>query len=258
MKAVLLSELTHMNEDVMVNQKHGNYDIDPAFKKLYAAVVVQLKEANDQVGCALLNLKECNDFYGNSMLRLRRSLPNLQHMPVTNLELCTCLAQDSGPQVVAIAERLRQKAKEMVAIAMQAMPSLKEGEDAFLSVGKALDSVHNDHSKLKCIIPDPGKGSLPCQDQTASPTRTIGSKENNALNGDGEQFSSELISSCVTSLLMIQAFTEQQYPPAEVAQALNDAVARLQPRCSQNLPIYREIQQCMGMVKHQILALIPT
>ncbi|CDP20092.1 unnamed protein product [Coffea canephora] len=30
------------------------------------------------------------------------------------------------------------------------------------------------------------------------------------------------------------------------------------PCCPQNLPVYTEIQKCMGIVRNQILALIPT
>nr|KYP74331.1 Lin-9 isogeny [Cajanus cajan] len=52
--------------------------------------------------------------------------------------------------------------------------------------------------------------------------------------------------------------TERQYPPADVAQILDSAVTSLHPCCPRNLPIYREIQMCMGRIKTQILALIPT
>ncbi|XP_021738087.1 protein ALWAYS EARLY 3-like isoform X3 [Chenopodium quinoa] len=52
--------------------------------------------------------------------------------------------------------------------------------------------------------------------------------------------------------------TERQFPPAEVAQILNLAVTSLQPCCSQNVPIYAEIQKCMGIIRSQILALVPT
>ncbi|KAH1116387.1 hypothetical protein GYH30_046020 [Glycine max] len=52
--------------------------------------------------------------------------------------------------------------------------------------------------------------------------------------------------------------TERQFPPADVAQVLDSAVTSLQPLSLKNLPIYGEIQKCMGIIRNQILALIPT
>ncbi|CAH2044535.1 unnamed protein product [Thlaspi arvense] len=80
----------------------------------------------------------------------------------------------------------------------------------------------------------------------------IGSRKNET------QMASELISSCVSTWLMIQMCTEKQYPPADVAQVMETAVNSLQPRCPQNMPIYREIQTCMGWIKNQIMALVKT
>ncbi|KAF3585602.1 hypothetical protein F2Q69_00032360 [Brassica cretica] len=79
-----------------------------------------------------------------------------------------------------------------------------------------------------------------------------GSEKNEA------QMPSELVTSCVASWLMIQMCTERQYPPSDVAQLIDTAVTSLQPRCPQNLPIYREIQMCMGRIKTQILSLVPS
>ena len=56
----------------------------------------------------------------------------------------------------------------------------------------------------------------------------------------------------------MQTCTERQYPPADVAQILDSALKSLHPYCTQNLSIYREIQMCMGRIKTQILALVPT
>ena len=105
------------------------------------------------------------------------------------------------------------------------------------------------------------------------------------------QMPSELITSCVATWIMIQVMekllgsithpktesncivivrhwtllsrdlqmcTERQYPPADVAQLMDTAVTSLQPRCPQNLPIYREIQMCMGRIKTQIMSLVPS
>lgn len=56
----------------------------------------------------------------------------------------------------------------------------------------------------------------------------------------------------------MQTCTERQYPPAEVAQILDSALTSLQPYSQQNLPVYREIETCMGIIKNQMLALLPT
>lgn len=57
---------------------------------------------------------------------------------------------------------------------------------------------------------------------------------------------------------ILQKCTERQFPPGDVAQVLDSAVTSLKPYCSQNLPIYTEIQKCMGIIRNQILALVPT
>ncbi|CAN6726442.1 unnamed protein product [Malus baccata var. baccata] len=58
--------------------------------------------------------------------------------------------------------------------------------------------------------------------------------------------------------LMIQTCTARQFPPAEVAQVLDEAVTSLQPFCPQNPSVYGEIHKCMGIVRNQTLALVPT
>ncbi|KAF8053983.1 hypothetical protein N665_1358s0018 [Sinapis alba] len=68
------------------------------------------------------------------------------------------------------------------------------------------------------------------------------------------QMASELIRSCVSTCLMIQMCREKQKPAAEVDQMMEIAVSSLQPRCPQNMPIYREIETCMGLIKNQVIA----
>lgn len=51
MQEAVVLELRHMNDDVLENQKDGDSplkDSEP-FKKQYAAVLIQLNEANEQV-----------------------------------------------------------------------------------------------------------------------------------------------------------------------------------------------------------------
>jgi len=57
---------------------------------------------------------------------------------------------------------------------------------------------------------------------------------------------------------VVQTCSERQYPPSDVAQMLDSAVTSLQPYSSQNLIIYKEIQQSIGVIKNQILAFILT
>nr|GMD63023.1 protein ALWAYS EARLY 3-like isoform X1 [Ipomoea batatas] len=71
---------------------------------------------------------------------------------------------------------------------------------------------------------------------------------NKAVNGNEADIPSELISRCVATFLMIQKCTEREFPPAGVAKILDSAVASLQPRCSQNLPVYsREVDKLLRL-----------
>ncbi|KAM1745663.1 hypothetical protein ACFX11_012384 [Malus domestica] len=56
----------------------------------------------------------------------------------------------------------------------------------------------------------------------------------------------------------MQTCTARQFPPAEVAQVLDEAVTSLQPFCPQNPSVYGEIHKCMGIVRNQTLALVLT
>ncbi|XP_077218287.1 protein ALWAYS EARLY 3-like isoform X2 [Tasmannia lanceolata] len=274
-KEALLIEIRNLNDEgVSGNLKDGDLE---HFRKYYATVVVQLKEASEQVGSALLALRQRNTYQGNSMpSSVSRPMGNSGGTvgPLSSFDRSAFLTQDSGSQVVEILDSSRRRARTMVDAAMQAMSLLKQGEDAFVRIGEAIDSANNRYfgagnggvSAMRShTSPEPGHGSSIYQDQatscTSEPTIAIHApspNQNDFADGTEAQFPSELISSCVATLLMIQTCTERQYPPAEVAQILDSAVTSLQPCCSQNLPIYREIQLCMGIVKNQILALIPT
>ncbi|XP_042518466.1 protein ALWAYS EARLY 2-like [Macadamia integrifolia] len=157
---------------------------------------------------------------------------------------------------------------------IQAMTSLKEGDDAFARIGEALDSAKNLHFRADAGIPatrsftslDPANANLvgsqglstSCTSEPTTVVQPSGPKLNGGSEMNEANIPSELISSCVATLLMIQTCTERDCPPAEVAQILDSAVSSLKPCCSQNLHVYGEIQRCMGIVKNQILALIPT
>ncbi|VVB15249.1 unnamed protein product [Arabis nemorensis] len=152
--------------------------------------------------------------------------------------------------------------------AKQASYSVTEKEEAGNMVQQALSSI-GEHEALDNSIVHHGmkhqeltNGSLD-DHGSRSPSNTVEPMVNGFISQDGSgknetKMSSELISSCVATWLMIQMCTEKQYPPADVAQVMDTAVSRLQPRCPQNMPIYREIQTCMGWIKTQIMALVKT
>lgn len=181
----------------------------------------------------------------------------------------TFSCQETASNVAEIVEGSRGKAQRMVDIAIKVMSLMKEGEDAFGRIGKALDAPNKvecaANRRVSMITPSSTVQGFPHQDpvvpfisefQLAGDASGMKSAEGSAASD--LQVPSNLITSCVATLLMIQTCTERQYPPAEVAQILDNAVTSLHPCCSQNHSIYREIQMCMGRIKTQILALVPT
>lgn len=271
-KEALLMELRHMNEEVSGKQKDGDAIKDlEHFRKQYAMVLVQLRDANDQVASALLSLRQRNTYHGNSTHAWGRPIENSGGAagPPDSCNPSAFLNQDSGSHVTEIVESSRRKARTVVDAAVLAMCALKEGEDAFVKIGEALDSVNSRISGpgsgvfgARRNFSDPGHGGSTYQDHTTScmPEATASHASPKLhISSDSEiQLPSDLISSCVATLFMIQTCTERQYPPAEIAQILDTAVASLQPCCPQNLAIYRDIETFMGIIKNQMLALIPT
>lgn len=102
------------------------------------------------------------------------------------------------------------------------MCALKEGEDAFVKIGEALDSANNRISGPGSGIfgvrrnpPDSGHGSSAYQDHTTSsmPEATAShASPKPHISSDSEiQLPSDLISSCVATLLMIQVNSRGNY-----------------------------------------------
>lgn len=268
-KKVLVLELNYMNYEFMKSQHGGVKSLKDSevFRSQYASVLKLLKETNDQVSFSLLYLKKCN-IHGEI-------LPRPWLKPVlrsNNLDERHCYstvpAQGPGSIVVKVVESSRQNAQKMVDVAAQAMSSSKEDEDAYTKIVEALGYTNgwvsgvpatksfkqlNQNHGLRC--PD---GAIPVKAEQRMTDRPADSNLNNASEAVKVQIPSALISSCVATLLMIQACADSQYPPSDAADILENALRSLQPCCPQNVPIYRDIQMCMGMVKNQILALIPT
>ncbi|XP_059668464.1 protein ALWAYS EARLY 3 isoform X2 [Cornus florida] len=271
-KEAVVSELRRMNDDVLENQKDGDNALNGSelFKKQYAAVIVQLNEINEQVSSALYCLRQRNTYQRNSSLIWPRPLDNFGDS-ISQLSLFDRSAshsEESGSHVNEIVESSRIKARTMVDAAMQAMSSLKGGGNTIERIEEAIDYVSirlplDDSCMLAMRTSTPADhGNLASQDKLTSCTlnslHSPDPKLKTASDETDAQIPSELISHCVATLLMIQKCTERQFPPADVAQILDSAVTSLQPCCSQNLPVYGEIQKCMGIIRNQILALIPT
>ncbi|XP_011620753.1 protein ALWAYS EARLY 3 isoform X1 [Amborella trichopoda] len=280
-KEAILIELRHMNNEFGDNIK--NTDLakhSEQFKKQYAMLLVQLNGANDQVEKALITLRQRNTYQDTSLPPSYRSVtntvgPGSGGLSITNQSAPISL--DSTSHVAEIVESSRRKARALVDAAMQVVPSLKEGNNPFDRMGEALDLANHENCTgdsslpaMQSSIPPPDStnqpsapppqdhGVVPCKTDPETICLPEPKREIDFSEANEAQLPSELISSCVATLLMIQTCTERQYPPAEVAQILDDAVRSLQPCSPQNLGIYREIQQLMGIVKNQILALVPT
>ncbi|KAG2245662.1 hypothetical protein Bca4012_091408 [Brassica carinata] len=175
--------------------------------------------------------------------------------------------KEMEPEMLEIVKVSKTRAKAMVDAAITAASSVKEGEDAIKMIQEALDMIGK-HQPLRSSIvvkqEEHASGSIEHHHHNPSPSDASKPMANNdsiSQNGSEKkeaQMPSELITSCVATWIMIQMCTERQYPPADVAQLMDTAVTSLQPRCPQNLPIYREIQMCMGRIKTQIMSLVPS
>ncbi|KAJ6380245.1 hypothetical protein OIU76_016825 [Salix suchowensis] len=229
----------------------------------------ELNRALDRkASSALLNLRQHDTYLVNNLPAWLKPPANscFSGMPRPHT---TFVSQESGSSVLEIVRGSRLKAHNMVDVAVQAISSMKEGEDTFVRIGEALGSMDRRHlgseSRVRMIrAPEGANGGLHLQNQLIPSTSEpqVNSNASRPQSSDSDKTAtaipSELISSCVATLLMIQTCSERQYPPSDVAQIIDSAVTSLQPCCPQNLPIYREIQMCMGRIKTQILALIPT
>ncbi|XVE65643.1 hypothetical protein DITRI_Ditri08aG0016500 [Diplodiscus trichospermus] len=277
-KEALVSELRRMNDEVVENQKGGdNYVKDSdSFKKQYAAVLLQLNEVNDQVSSALFCLRQRNTYQGASSVRLPKPMAKIgEHgCQLSSFDNSLHHVQESISHVAEIVESSRLKARSMVDAAIQAMSSLRKEWKSFERIEDAIDFVNNQLSMDDFSVPVP-RSSTPIDSVRSStvtslsqPTASVSHplatsnipdmKLQHLSDQDDLRIPSDLIAHCVATLLMIQKCTERQFPPGDVAQVLDSAVTSLKPCCSQNLPIYTEIQKCMGIIRNQILALVPT
>lgn len=265
-KELVLRELNYMNNEVVESEKDGHNALkdSESFKKQYAAVLFQLSEINEQVSLALLGLRQRNTYQENVPSSSITHMSNSGE-PDGQLTYVDNYASDTnGFHVSEIVDSSRVKARKMVRRAIQALALLRKDENNVVNIEEAIDFVNNQLST------DESEGSsvqqtqasqgqrLPSTPNPSSSTQHADDSHVNPLDQNDLQVPSELVSRCMATLLMIQRCTERQFPPSEVAQVLDSAVASLQPCCSQNLPIYTEIQKCMGIIRNQILALVPS
>ncbi|KEH43078.1 protein ALWAYS EARLY 2 isoform X3 [Medicago truncatula] len=259
-KDTLLAELRNANNGILENQNGIECLKDSeGFKKHYATVsdtMLQLRQRNTYTETSLPPwMKPKANFEGHD------DLPNM---------LDSSMTQESRSTVIEIIKGSRLQAHAMLDAAFQAWSqATKEGKDAITKIGQALDSIDYQQLSSKYRSPvirsqDQVNGSYYHANQSTcrASEPLLNDASGLKLHKDSDEVEIEipfeLITSCVATLTMIQSCTERQYPPADVAQILDSAVTSLQPCDTRNLPIYREIQMCMGRIKTQILALIPT
>lgn len=260
-KQAILEELKRMHDDVSEDKTDSLSALKESepFKKIYAAVLTQLSESNAQLESALTRVRQRNTYPGSCPPPWAKST----HSQVDSVGMLTSSAdrsanksQESG-HVTEIVESSRTKANSMVDAAIRAMKSLKLGGNNFEKIEEAIDYVNDrvalddSHTRvpLRSSTNIDSNGSL----SVLTTDSKIGLTTTNEI-----PIPSELISNCVATLFMIQKCTERQFPPADVAAILDSAVTSLKPSCSQNLPVYDEIQKCMGIIRNQIMALVPT
>ncbi|KAK8651534.1 hypothetical protein V6N13_141134 [Hibiscus sabdariffa] len=244
-KEAILMELRNTNNDKLENRNGAScLKGSEPLKKHFATVLVS---------SALHNLRQCNSHPANPISPQQKPPPNSNFIGglASSIDFST-VPQESDSVAGEIVEGSRLKAGSMVDAAIKAMSSTKDDEDAFMRVVEALDSIDKPQFTPDIRMPliqstEQENGSISYQKHLVS-----------RLPRNNEQVPSELITSCVATLLMIQTCTERHYPPADVAQIIDSAVASLHPWSAENMRIYREIQRSMGRIKTQILALIPT
>ncbi|KAH9765727.1 protein ALWAYS EARLY 3 [Citrus sinensis] len=237
-----------------------------------------LRHALDKkVASALFCLRQRNTYQGNTCLtglKPMSGLGNLGGGLPNSFDHSAYQTPESGPHVVEVVESSRSKAQKMVDVAVQALSSLEKEGNGIERIEEAMDYVNNKLAGNDSGMPsirsstsaDLVHSSRNSQDQQLEThttnllanSRAPDSTLNNSSDENSAHIPLELIAHCVAALFMIQRCTERDFPPADVALVLDSAVTSLQPCCSQNLPVYAEIQKCMGIIRNQILALIPT
>ncbi|PWA50644.1 hypothetical protein CTI12_AA471170 [Artemisia annua] len=220
-----------------------------------------------KVSSALFRLRQRNTYQQNFLLKWPRVVgESNDHGVISSSKDHTANhTKESECHVNEIVEISRTKARSMVDMAIQALPSLRLNPT--VDIDKAVDYVSEKIPSNDSYIPparsnpiasNPVHAGLSLHKLLVSTVKATYSKPISPLDINKSSVPSELITQCVATLFVIQKCTERQVPPAEVASILDSAVSSLQPCSPQNLQVYADIQKCMGIIKNQILALVPT
>ncbi|KAK8956051.1 Protein ALWAYS EARLY 1 [Platanthera guangdongensis] len=265
------------------------------FREQHSVFVSKDSICHDKVSSFLCELEPCNNCHGNSQPTLRcletpqmsegcpsssstksffnGSWENSQNTKACPISFITSnLVNPSlGYHAKRILHSSRQKAIRMVDVAMKVVSSMKVGEDAYAMIGRALDSAEiqqfGSPSKIlrtqHCFNPQNGSPEnchhdFACNPAEIAATVHLINSTVPSLTQNDSQVPPKLISACVAALLMIQASSESKLPPAETMEILEHAERDLRPHYTQNLHIYREIEDLMGIIKTQILTLVRT
>ncbi|KAH0450151.1 hypothetical protein IEQ34_020843 [Dendrobium chrysotoxum] len=266
------------------------------FREQHSVFVSVESVFHDKASSACCELEPCSTFHENSQPRLltcmetpqksdgypsssnTKSLFDRSVEESLNYKGCsssfnTGKSRDQSPgyRVREIVQSSKLEATRMVDAAIKVMSSTKVGDDAYAMIGEALNpagiqqvGAHTRISRLQSCsyLQNGGPGNchqdLSCNPAVvASLAHSINSTVP-AFTWNDSQSSPKLMSACVAALLMIQACSDTGLPPAEAMEILEHAAKDLQPQFSQNLHIYREIEELMGIIKTQILSLVRT
>ncbi|KAG8472789.1 hypothetical protein CXB51_034723 [Gossypium anomalum] len=247
-KEAILMELRNTNDDILDNKSGGScLKGSEPFKKHIATV-----------SSALHDLRQHNAYPANPVSPQQKppTKSNFLGSLTSSIE-SSLVSQESGSVAGEIVEGSRLKAGSMVDAAIKAMSSTKEDEDAFMRIVEVLGSIDKPQ-----FTPDIRMPVIKSAEPENGNPEIIFCYDFDSQQLDEQECSSYLHLVCNLVLISIssdiQTCTERRFPPADVAQIMDLAARSLHPWCSENLRIYREIQSCMGKIKTQILALIPT
>ncbi|XP_071726393.1 protein ALWAYS EARLY 3-like isoform X2 [Rutidosis leptorrhynchoides] len=267
-KEAILAELKLVNDGLISHKNETGVDmkLSESFKKEYALVLMQLKEASDQVTSALLNLRQRNTYPGNPLppwQKLQSSSSGFVG-PISSADNSSSNNQLPS-NVVETVNNSRLEVHKLVHTATQALSKINGEQNVHSQVAAVMDSLKfpieygsstirpseqangGTYKNKLNSTPDPFTNYLPSDSKL---------QLDDSVKTDSITF--ELIVSCVASFRLMQVCTEQQYPPSDVVQMLDSAFARLHPLLPQHLPIFKELQMCMGRLKTQILARVPS
>ncbi|KAG0455881.1 hypothetical protein HPP92_023669 [Vanilla planifolia] len=202
-----------------------------------------------KVSCTWGQLESCSNHHEKSNpkhFRMRKNQSSPERLPCS-LDINNLLHESSGSRVIGIVQGSQQKAANLVDV------SIKRVENDSNATGMQRSSCPKNggsryhHQASICKLGQTGEMVDPSFLETVD--SFYSKDESSSVANCG--IPSRLISACVAALFMIQACSNTRLPPAEAMEILEHATRNLQPQWSQNLPIYREIEHLMRVIKTQ-------